>query len=94
MWSVYSVGRTQGGDSGYNRPPIFTGIIAQRPETFCGRCPSLGPVTMKNDPTFKLVAAVILAGVFLALFSPDSTSGSGRAVKSLSVRTVAEARVH
>lgn len=29
---------------------------------------------MKNDPTFKLVAAIIFAGVIVAFFSPNPTS--------------------
>lgn len=30
---------------------------------------------MKNDPTFKLVAAVIIAGVILAFASPKPVNG-------------------
>lgn len=30
---------------------------------------------MKNDPTFKLVAVVIIAGIILAFASPRSTDG-------------------
>ena len=30
---------------------------------------------MKNDPTFKFLAAVILAGVIVAFASPNSTLG-------------------
>lgn len=42
----------------------------------------IDPRPMKNDPTFKFVAAIILAGVVVALFSPspshaDSTAPAG-----------------
>ena len=56
---------------------IFPGILDLRPQLDRGVAASCAtnPIeAMKNDYSFKLVAAIVLAGVLVAIVSPSPTA--------------------
>jgi hypothetical protein len=68
---------------GYVQPEVFTAHISVSPET-AARPSRLGE-DMKHDPYYKYLAAVIIAGVLIALFDPAPTD----AVPAATVATLA-----
>lgn len=66
--------------------PIFAHFIARPDETHRGRIGvtphRIQSITMKNDPLFKFVAVILIAGLFAAAFNADPVAHAQKRIES------------